>query len=144
MTTREQVMNTLLDLLAGSGEFATVGRRNRSPESFSPATTPALMVVKHSESSVRQSPNLPAKRTLNIRAIIYIDVGDDENAIPESIINNLLEGFDAVMKPDDPGTGKCTLGGLVYSAMIDGDDVEAPGDVTGKGLAIVSIKVILP
>ncbi len=134
---REQIMTALLSRLAGSGEFATIGRRNRRPESIAAINTPALMLVEHSETYERPSPNQPPIRTLEVRAIVYCDVGQDENAIPSSIVNQLLDGIDSVMVPDSRMLGRCTLGGLVYSAMIDGDVIKAPGDVTGKSLAVV-------
>jgi hypothetical protein len=143
-TTREQIMAALLTLLQNSGEFATVTRRNRNPETIAAPSTPALVLVGHSETYERKSPSLPAIRTLEARAVIYYDVGQNENAVPDSVINPLLDGVDAAFAPDDPSSGRCTLGGLVFSAMIDGDMVKAPGDVTGKGLAIIPIKIIIP
>jgi hypothetical protein len=142
--TREQIMTALLTTLTASGNFPTYGRRNRHPETIAATNTPALILVGHGETYERQSPSLPARRTLDVDAIIYTDVGQNENAIPDSILNPLLDGLDASLMPDSPGTGRCTLGGLVYSAMIDGEIVKAPGDVTGKGLAIVPIRVIIP
>lgn len=141
---REQIMAALLSRLAASGEFATIGRRNRRPESIAAINTPALMLVEYSETYERQAPNLPPVRTLEARAIVYCDAGQDENAIPSSMVNTLLDGIDAVLVPDNPVLGRCTLGGLVYSAMIDGDIVRSPGDITGKSLALVPIKIIVP
>lgn len=142
--TREQVMAALLAKLAGSGEFATVGRRNRDPELIAAANTPALILVEHSETYVRPSPSLEPIRTLEVRAIVYSDTGQDENAIPSSIVNVLLDGVDAALAPDDMSSNRCTLGGLVYSARIEGALIKAPGDVTGKGLAVIPIKIVIP
>jgi hypothetical protein len=144
MISREQAMTALLALLASAGEFSTIGRRNRSPETIAAQNTPALILVKHSETYERKSPSVPAIRTLEARAIVYCDAGQDENAIPEATINTLLDGIDAVMRPDNAALGRNTLGGLVYSAMIDGEVICAPGDVTGKSLAIVPIKIVIP
>lgn len=144
MTAREQAINALLAKLAATAEFATVGRRNRSPETIASVSTPALMLVEASEEYKRPSPSVPPIRTLRVSAIIYYDVGDNENAIPASVINPLLDGFDAALVPDDPISGRCTLGGLVYSVLIEGEMLKAPGDVTGKGLAVVPIAIVLP
>jgi hypothetical protein len=144
MATREEIINALFNRLAASGPFKTVGRRNRDPESIPPCETPALMLVEHSEKNARPAPNLPPKRTMSLRAIIYSDVGCDENAIPASLVNNLLDAIDAALVPDDPSSNRCTLGGLVYSVVIEGDVIMAPGDVTGKGLAIMPIQILIP
>jgi hypothetical protein len=144
MVSRETIITALFEKLAASGEFVTTGRRNRDPESIPTNQTPALLLVEHSEKYDVQSRNLPAKRIINLRAIIYTDVGDDDNAIPATIINNMLDGVDAALAPDSPQTGFCTLGGLAYSVKIDGDVIKAPGDVTGKGLAIVPIQILIP
>ena len=144
VATREQIINALLVRLSASGQFKTIGRRNRNTESIPPHETPALLLVQHSEKYARPAINLPPKRTISLRAIVYSDVGGNENAIPASVINNLVDAIDTAMIPDDPASQRCTLGGLVYSALIEGDVIEAPGDVTGKGLAIVPIQILIP
>ena len=77
-------------------------------------------------------------------AYIYTDVGDDENAIPASTINNLLDEMELSLKPDDSKTNRCTLGGLVQSVMIDGEVAKNPGDITGKSIAVVPISILMP
>jgi len=146
MTTRKQVSDTLLARLQATGAFVLTmtGKRNRDPESIPTNQTPACFVVKHSETNRRPSSSLPNIRTLHLRIVIYTDAGGDENIVPSDAIDALLEHVDAVLAPDDPVSGRCTLGKLVHSAMIQGDTVHAPGDVTGKGLAIIPVEVIMP
>ena len=141
---RETIINALFAKLSASSAFATAGRRNRDPESIPTSQTPALLLVEHSEKYIVQAIPLPSKRTINLRAIIYTDVGNDDNAIPATVVNNCLDAIDAALKPDDLQSQRCTLGGLAYSAKIEGDVVKAPGDVTGKGLAIVPIQILIP
>jgi hypothetical protein len=144
MATREQVMEALLKLLSGSGSFKTTGRRLRNPETIPTEQTPALILIKEKELYVRASASLPPKRILHVSAVVYFDVGNDQTAIPDSVINPLLDGFDTSMVPDNWGKGTCTLGGLVESARIDGEVELAPGDKTGKGLAFVPIMIVMP
>ena len=144
MTSRETIINALFQRLANAGGFNTTGRRNRDPESIKTADTPALLLVEHSEKYTVPSPSLPGKRAINLRAIVYTDVGDNDSAIPATIINNQLDAIDAALVPDDPTSGRCTLGGLVYSVKIDGDIIKAPGDVSGKGLAVVPLQILIP
>ena len=141
MPTREQVMSALVTRLSSSS-FVTVSRRNRGVESLPQSATPALMVVGHKEAFDRAAVSLPAKIILHVLAIIYVDVGTDENAVPDSVLNPLLDTLSASLVPDSPQTGRCTLNGLVQSVMIDGEIEKAPGDITGKGLAVVPIQII--
>lgn len=139
--TRNQIMEALLALL--SPGFTTASRRNRAPDTIAIEDTPALMLVEHSENHVRAAPQAPAKRTLEVRAIVYNDVGDDADAIPSADINDRLDAIEAALVAS-PATGKCTLGGLVESVVIEGEIVKAPGDISGKGLAVVPILIVIP
>jgi hypothetical protein len=141
---RETVMAALLQKLAASGTYALIGRRARDPETVAVAGSPALMLIGHTETYTRTHQNLPPVRTLGCKAIIYIDVGNDETLVPDAIINPLLDGIDQALIPDDPGSGFCTLGGIVYSILINGEIIKAAGDISGKGLAIIPIEIVLP
>lgn len=141
---REQIMQGLLTLLATTAEFKVAARRNPSPETLSPAVSPALFLLEDSEEYHRQSAALPPRRTLRVSVALYNDVGPDPNAIPSTAINNALDNIDALLLPDNPVVGRCTLGGLVYSAMIDGEIKKAPGDKTGKSAAIVPLALVVP
>ena len=143
-TTREQVMEALLARLAKAGPFKTVGRRNRNPETIPARDTPALILVEHSEGYRNVSTQQPSVRKLMVRAIVYSDIGADENAIPAAVVNPILDAIDAALAPATPSSGPCTLGGLVQSVVIDGTIVKAPGDITGKSLAMVPLVVLLP
>jgi hypothetical protein len=145
VTTRNQAMNALLNVMAASGTYVLTSRRNRAPESFDPAETPALMLIGDEE-KYEGKPNVPVKRVLYPKAIVYIDVGGNENAIPDAILSDLLDGIDLALKPDNPLTGFCTLGGLIFSVIIEREKIlkKASGDVTGKALAVLPIQIILP
>jgi stage V sporulation protein SpoVS len=144
MPSREAVMTALLALLAGTGSFVTVSRRNRSPESIGPAQSPALMLVENSEEYEVVSNSIPPKRVLVVSAILYNDVGADLDAIPATAINNALDALDLALQPQTP-SGLTTLpNNLVESVKISGEIVKAPGDRTGKSLAVVPIRIVLP
>jgi hypothetical protein len=143
--TREQVMEALFAVLQGIATFVTSSRRNQDPEGLGPTQTPALFLVEHEDEWDRkQGYNIQAKRTLNAKAIIYIDVGSNPNAIPSSFINNALDALDVAFAPDNRATNAFTLGGLVAAVTIDGTSTRASGDFTGKGLAIVPIRILFP
>ena len=142
--TREQVMRALFELLSRAGPFKSAGRRNRKPETIPAHDTPALMLVEHSDHYANASTSQPSVRRMMVRAIVYSDVGTNENAIPAAIVNPILDAIDAALRPAVPGAGACTLGGLVASVVIDGTIIKAPGDVTGKSVAIVPLNILLP
>ena len=143
MATREQVMTALLALVGGVATFALASRRNRSPESLTPAQSPAVFLIEESDEYVVRSPSLPPKRELMVSAVFYNDVGANENAIPSTVINAALDALDAALKPTTP-SGLCTLGGLVESAQISGKVERVHGAKTGRSLASVPIKIVLP
>ena len=142
-TTREQVMTALLARLSTAYSWGVVGRRNRAPNAIAAVGKPALILLKQHETYVARGLNMPSKRTMHLLAVVYVDVGTDETAVPDALVNAALDALDAAMQPDSPG-GYLTLGGLVESAKISGTITAAPGDVTGKGLAIVPIDVSIP
>lgn len=142
--TREQILEALLAVVASSGSFALKGRRNRAPETIGPSLSPAVFLVKAMETWKRPTPQLQPVRTMLVKAYFYNDVGGDLNAIPEAVINAALDALDALFEPDNPVTGRFTLGGLVYSCMIAGDAKFSAGEITGKSLGIVPIEIVIP
>ncbi len=143
-TTREQAVEALLAKLAALAPFKTVTRRNRRPDTILPAATPALMLLEHSDAYTPRPSNSPPVRRLMLRAMIYVDTGNDQNAVPSAVLNPILDAIDGALTPDDPVRGQCTLGGLVQSVVIVGTVIRAPGDVTGKSLAAVPLEILLP
>lgn len=144
MVTREQIMATLLTKLKAAYTWGAVTRRLVSPETIATPGAPALVLIKHHEEYMRKGPASPAIRKLTVMAVVYIDTGSDPNAIPDAVLNPIQDAIDTALAPDDPATGRCTLGGLVFSVMINGGVIGAPDDKTGKGLAIVPIEICIP
>lgn len=147
MASREQILDALLALLAATGEFKLVSRRDRAPETIGPALSPAVFLLENpvrAEKYERPSPSSPPIRTLYVDAVFYNDAGADPNVIPLTIVNDALDALDAALKPDSPMTGRLTLGGLVYSVMREGDARKSDGAKTGRAVAIAPIAIILP
>lgn len=144
MATREQIVTALLALLQGCGDFVTVSRRNRSPDTVGPVQSPALFLLEEKEDYIRKSEALPPVRRLRVSAVFYNDVGQNFNVAPSTAINNALDQLDALLAPDNLSYGTFTLGGLVKSLMISGEVEKAPGDRTGKSIAVVPIVIEIP
>ncbi len=142
--TREQVSQALFSLITSKINFSSQSRRLRAPEAIDPEQQPAFFLVEHLENFERRSPALPAKRIWYYYAIVSMDAGADENVVPVSTVNNLLDQIEAALAPDDRSTNCCRLSGLVESVIIEGDVIKASGDVTGKAEAMVPIRVVVP
>lgn len=143
--TREQIMEALFAVLQQAGTFVTSSRRNQNPENMDPANTPALFLSEHTDGWDRSKGyNVQAIRELRCVAVIYIDVGTNPNAIPSSFINNTLDAIEVAFTPTDRMRNTFTLGGLVQACVLDGTSTRASGDITGKGLAVVPIRILFP
>ena len=146
--TREQIMDALLAQLAGitaqSTPLTAYGRRLRDPENVPGDQRPALFLVEHGDGWERPSPSVPPKRILTVWALLYTDVGQNENLIPMTQINYFIESIEAALAPDMPALNRFTLSGLVFNCMLDGEGLRAAGDTTGKSVAALPIKIILP
>lgn len=141
---RETAIAALLTKLQTVAGFTVTGRRNAQPDTIATPNNPALLLLCNRDKYGTLQLGRVVKKTMMVFACIYIDTGNDPNAVPDTIINNLLDGVDDALVPDDLAAGRCTLGGAVFAAHIEGEVIRAPGDRTGKGLAIVPINLILP
>jgi hypothetical protein len=143
--TREQIMGALQTLLASA--FApfgtTITRRNRSPETIASPGSPALVLVAHEQEYDSKAPNLPAIRSMMVDAIVYVNAGPNVNAIPDALLNPILDALESAIQAPDY-LGRQTLGKLVYSVVLDGRGPNAPGDKTGLGLGILPLKIVIP
>ena len=118
MATREAVIAALFARLTGAYAFAATTRRIASPNTMAAPGAPALGIVTAYETYHSPSPNAPPRRTMTVLALVYINTGLDPNGIPDAVLNDIQDAIDAALKADDATTGRCTLGGLVYSAAI--------------------------
>ncbi len=126
--------------VGGNPAFAYVSRRNQVQASLTTTATPACILTKHHEEYERQSPALPPRRTMTVTAFIYYNTGTDQNAISDTIINNIMDALDAAILPDTvPGQicrpPRFTLGGLVFRMIQWRGSSTAPGDRAGIGVA---------
>lgn len=147
MTTREAAVEALFNVLKQSADFKVASRRNQDPEGLDPATqTPALFLVEDKDKWDRTAGyNMLAKREMWLWAIIYVAITpSDVNSIPSSFINNTLDEIEALFAPDNINTDTFTLGGIVQACVIDGEAQRASGDITGKALAAVPIRILFP
>ena len=119
--------------------FAYASRRVRLFDDL-PAT-PALCQAEHEE-EVEQAAGQPPRRILSADWIVHHSTGDPD-AVPASTNNMILDALDAALESDTPD-GCCTLGGLVAHAWIEGKVSKDPGDLDGRALMVLPVKLLVP
>jgi hypothetical protein len=102
---------------------------------------PSLCFLENGDTYQWQSENL-LKIIYGVTLFVYTDVGMDPDVVPSIVMNNCLDAIDAVLVPDYNEC--CTLGRLVSSVRIVGDIIKVPGDLDGKGLAVIPLQILLP
>lgn len=127
--------------VALSTGFLTTGRRLKRWNQVT--SQPALFLRSEDEES--EWPAAPMQSlTLRVEAYVYSNLGQDPDAVPETMLNNLLDAIDAAMAPDNPMTHLFTLGGLVAWCRIVGRVIKDTGDADGQAIARVPIEILVP
>ncbi|HXY57616.1 MAG TPA: hypothetical protein VEH76_03455 [Methylocystis sp.] len=148
---REAVMTALVARLQsivfsapvnGQTSFLTVSRRLKLWGEAPKSQRPALFVTEHREQPSYQSEALPIRTTLSVDLFIYID-SSDQNTVPASALNIILDAIDAALKPGPANNNRQTLGGLVSHCRIEGQVLKDPGDLDGDGLLWVPLKLLV-
>jgi hypothetical protein len=70
------------------------------------------------------------------------DIGK-EQVLGETVMNGLLEAIDGAFLPDDPNTGKFTLGGLVTHCWIEGKTFIDPGIFGSLLGALIPVHILI-
>ncbi len=147
-TTREQAAVALYNLVSDASArvvgLQTSSRRLRHPSDVDGSQMPALFQVQVPEKQDHQYVGVPAKRTMHFELWLYTSDPQEDSIVPISQLNAMVQAIEAALSADmmmNPNT----LGGLVYSARIDGT-VEYYENLTkdGKSIAILPVQVILP
>lgn len=143
--TREQAMIALFNLLASSSTYNYTSRRFQTWDQINSCLKPAMLMIEHKETHIKQKLITPAVRMLNVDVYLFIADGQDQNKYPIIALNNLIDAIDpssgGVLAPNG-GQSQQTLGGLVTNVYIDGDIIKVPGDIDGLGVAIIPLKVV--
>jgi hypothetical protein len=147
MTTREQIAVAFWNLIEGAADFGLTSRRFVAWDQVTDnGQLPFLTMLKTGEERARKSDTLPML-TLKYHVFVYTSAGFDQNGIPETAMNALLDAIDAAAAPstpDDRAQGKQTLGGLVDHCYPLGSVFIDTGDVDGKGVAAIPFEILVP
>lgn len=143
--TREQVAVALFNLLSNVPGIANSSRR---PALWSNAVAmPMLYMGNPTEQYVYEHGTaMPPTVTLEFDMFLYINSGQDPNTNPDTEMNNLLDAIDAALAaiPNGPPQSVQDLGGIVNHAWIEGTVNRAPGYLNGEGMALFTIKALVP
>lgn len=137
--------------LALASQFVSIGRKHISPPDLVFSAQPALFVIQVKETHVpSKPPGAPTKLVLHGFLIVYCpaptvdeEIGQ-ETVLAASTLNGLLQAIDDALQPDNPTTGKFTLGGLVTHCWIEGDTDMDPGIFGDQAAAVIDINILVP
>ena len=104
---------------------------------------PALFLRDGDEELEYHNITLQAQ-TIKCEVWIYSKAGDNPDIAPVSALNNLLDAVQNAFSPDDPMSGRFTLGGLVHWCRLAGKIQKDPGDASGQAIAVADIEIIVP
>lgn len=140
MTTREQIMQSLFNLVSGAAGFVTTGRRLKLWTDVAANAKPALFMYEPDDMYSLGNQYTQVVE-MNVDLFIYTAPGMDSGVTPVSIMNPLLDAIDTALKPS-PINNRQTLGGLVSHCWIDGKVMKDPGDIDGDGIAVIPVKIL--
>lgn len=152
---REAIWNALFavfDAKVGSA-YITIGQHHVQPPQLALEQQPAFFLVQTRETRSRSARAIGTQVKLMLSGfiILYFEappplfepVGE-ETVLGSTKVNAMLKAIDDAMLPDDPTTGKFTIGGLVSDCWVEGDVDMDPGIYSQQGAAILPVKILVP
>ena len=142
---REAAFSALFAAVSDAYPWGLASRRMKLWSEIPAAMRPALFQLESGAEAYQWASPATPKRTLEAKLFLYFDARDPTTP-GASAINAALDALDAALAPSgaDSGLGRQTLGGVVHDCKINGVPVRDPGDLDGDGLAVVSVKLVLP
>lgn len=142
---REAAFQALFSTLLVAYPWGVASRRMKLWSEVPPALRPALFQLESGPENYQWSSAATPKRTIEAKLFLYFD-SRDPSSPGASAINSALDAIDSALAPSqaDLSRGRQTLGGVVYDCKINSVPVRDTGDLDGDGLAVVSVRLILP
>ena len=142
MTTREAIWQAAFNKLATASGAVTKSRKLVPFDQVPAEQQPAIFLAQTRESH-KQRPGAPAVLTLTADLFLYTNSGGNPDVVASTQINDMLDALDAALAFDDVARGRCTLGGIVQHAWIEGDTLVAEGQGGAQAVAIVPIAILV-
>lgn len=145
---REAIMAALYALVLPAFAWGTTGRKLLA---WTSVTTFPAMFVQHIGDEYLTASGLNQHRPTGLPPMIYIDAeiwlyadaGSALTAIAEPQINQLIDAIEGALQAP-PAPSAQTLDGLVRHCWIDGKITIDPGNLDGKGKAIIPVRMLVP
>lgn len=121
--------------------FQTVGRNVQTWGAIAVGDQPAMFIVHSGEQIVQSQAYGLSKYMLHFELVIYARADASPAAVPDTLINAMLDAIDAQMQSAPKGERQ-TLGGVVYHAWIEGDVFIDSGILDQQIAMLVPVKVL--
>jgi hypothetical protein len=143
--TRETAFSALFDAVADAYPWGLASRRLRLWSDVPAPMRPALFQLESGPETYQWTSLAQPRRTIEAKLFLYFDSRDPLTP-GASAINAALDAIDAALAPQagDAAAGRQTLGGAVHDCKIAGVPVRDTGDIDGDGLAVVSVRLVMP
>lgn len=141
MINREAIYSALWARVTAAVGFATASRRLKHWADVPAEAQPALFMSQTGERAATKTGE-PTIWALRVDLYLYATEADP-TASPAVKLNALIDAVAGALQPDTLGTGRCTLGGLVHYARIEGDIQTDEGTLGSQAVAIVPIQILV-
>ncbi|MGO9622367.1 MAG: hypothetical protein ACLPT6_13305 [Desulfobaccales bacterium] len=140
---REAIYSALFALVSSIPGIVTASRRLVHWTDVPAVEQPAIYQAEMREGARRVGRGYPAKWTLGVSLFLYVNVGNDKNAVPSMILNPLIDAVVAQLEAS-ASQEEQTLGGLVSSCHVDGEILIAEGGALGpQAAALIPVEIIV-
>lgn len=146
INTREAIYAGLFAKLVAATGVTTSSRKLLHWDKVDRAAMPALFMVQPGETTLRgdrenMMSGLPLAWRAEVKVYVYTSVGDEDAAVPSTLMNQILDAIESVCSPTRPGE-RNTLGGLVSDCRINGKIETDEGTMGAQSVAIIPIEII--
>jgi hypothetical protein len=134
---------TFVSPVAGATAWRTASRRLRLWSDVLPDQQPAMFLVEHDEETSWTGRG-QLDKTTSVYSLLCYAPAPAPSAVGGTLVNLMLDGIVASLRPDDSSAGVLTLGRQVLWCRIEGRVFKDPGDIDGQALLIVPIRAVWP
>ncbi len=138
---RELIFTELFNLIGSIRAFKYKSRRLKMWTDIAPADMPAMFLTEGNE-GVATIRGLDPRVVLSAEIYIYVNAGNDLNAVAQSIMNPILDSVTNLFNFNNIDYGVQTLNGLVHSCKISGSIEKDNGVLGTTAIAIIPIEII--
>ena len=139
--TRETIYAALFAKVSSAAGLVTASRRIKLWVDVPAAKQPALFQIEKHQ-IMKQQRGMPPKYYLHAELYLYVNAGNNPDAVSSTLLNNMLDAIEASLAPDDPMGNVYTLGGLVSHCWISGTIETDEGALGAQAVAIIPIEIL--